>query len=463
MHLILKRFEMSIVFFLKISLYFVVFLTFYYLFALRNQQMLKITRTTAVILSTFVIVGLAMVSIYGKYDIGKRKSKPIIYSLALAVIVTDIVTYLELSIMNTNPANNNTFKIEFVDILMLVMVVQVVEIIIFTYGGNYVYFRINPPEKCVVITDSQDSLDLIMRGIKKFKKQFKVIAVVDYNDADIERKIMRSDTAFLYNVPVKERTKLVEFCYENLRNVYFNPETSDVVEINAEHFIFDDISMIGAEFKGLSFEQRFVKRFMDVFASIACLIITSPLFIIVSLLIKINDGGKIFFTQKRATKDGKIFKVYKFRTMKENNSNHSVVEDDDRITFIGKFLRKYRIDELPQFINILLGDMSLVGPRPEMLSNMFQYMEDLPEFEYRLRVKAGLTGYAQIAGKYNTTPKDKLILDLMYIEDYSLLLDIKLLFQTLIVLVKTDSTEAFSEDSEQFIKFKKFINSGQDK
>ena len=145
------------------------------------------------------------------------------------------------------------------------------------------------------------------------------------------------------------------------------------------------------------------------------------------------------------------FSKFKFRTMKENVENFSSTADDDRITKVGKVLRKCRLDELPQILNILKGEMSLVGPRPEMLENVYSYTAQLPEFEYRLRVKAGLTGYAQIAGKYNTSPRDKLILDLMYIENYSLWKDIKLLFQTLIVLFKSDSTEAF--DSKRRIEF----------
>ena len=146
--------------------------------------------------------------------------------------------------------------------------------------------------------------------------------------------------------------------------------------------------------------------------------------------------------------------------MKEDVENYSVIENDDRVTRVGKFLRKYRIDEIPQFFNVLKGDMSIVGPRPEMLANIFNYTSVLPEFEYRLRVKAGITGYAQIAGKYNTSPKDKLILDLMYIEEYSFWTDIKLLFQTFLVLLKKDSTEAFKEYDE--ITFEEYNESDEE-
>ena len=138
----------------------------------------------------------------------------------------------------------------------------------------------------------------------------------------------------------------------------------------------------------------------------------------------------------------------KFRSMKVNCGNVSVSEGDDRITPVGKVIRKYRLDELPQLFNILKGDMSFVGPRPEMLENIWSYTEELPEFSYRLRVKAGLTGLAQVVGKYNTTPKDKLILDMMYIERFSIWRDIKLLFQTLLVFLKKDSTEGFKKNQD---------------
>lgn len=143
-----------------------------------------------------------------------------------------------------------------------------------------------------------------------------------------------------------------------------------------------------------------------------------------------------FFKQDRATIYGNVFQVYKFRAMAENVENKSVTDHDDRITAPGRILRKIRMDELPQLINILKGGMSFVGPRPEMLENVSAYTKELPEFKYRLRMKDGLTGYVQIAGKYNTTPRDKLLMDMMYIENYSIFKDIQLLFQTAIVLLK---------------------------
>ncbi|MBR6159563.1 MAG: sugar transferase, partial [Lachnospiraceae bacterium] len=209
-------------------------------------------------------------------------------------------------------------------------------------------------------------------------------------------------------------------------------------------------SLFSTRYHMISFEERLVKRFMDTFISLAALIITSPILLVSAICIKKHDGGSVFFRQKRATVHGRVFEIIKFRTMRENVENYSSTEGDDRITPVGRVLRKYRIDELPQFINILKGDMSLVGPRPEMLENVADYEKDLPEFRFRLRMKAGLTGLAQIYGKYNTSSRDKLMLDLMYIENYSLVRDIQLLFQTVFVLFKAeDSTEAFASEPKE--------------
>lgn len=452
-----KKLQKTIVLLLKLIVFLIVFLTFYLIFAIPNAQMLRISRTMAVTIFTYMVVGLAMISAYGTYDIGKRKSKPIIYSLGLATVITDIVAYIQLSIMNTNAANNLTFKLENIGLLIIVVLLQIIEIMAMTYFGNYIFFKINDPESCCVITSSQQSLDSCIYGIKKFKKQYSVDEIFDYRDDNLFNLILKYDTVFLIDVPAKDRMELVEFCYRHMRNIYFNPEIFDIVEINSKHLVLDDVSFISAPVSELSLEQRVIKRCMDLIISIIAIIISSPIWIICAVAIKSYDKGPVFFKQKRATKGGRVFEVYKFRTMRQNVVNHSVTSDDDRITPVGKVLRKFRIDELPQFLNILKGEMSVVGPRPEMLENVYEYTNELPEFEYRLRVKAGLTGYAQIAGKYNTSPKDKLVLDLMYIENYSIWKDIKLILQTLIVFFKSDSTEAFGD--RETVKFIPYENS----
>ena len=440
-------------FLLKVLLFIILFATFFVFFGIENEWLLRLSRTAAVTMLTFVVLGSALMSIYGGYSVGITKSKPIIYSMTLSTVFTDIVTHLQLCIMNTNAANNQKFQYEHPLLLLLVMVIQILVIIFFAYFGNFVYFSINSPEKCCVITSSKYSLNNIVPKIKKYKKQYLITDAILFTNPDLFDIINRCDTVFVYDVPAASRTTIVEYCYANNKNIYYNFEMCDVVSLRGRNAMLDDKPMIASTVKGLTVEQRIMKRAMDLFVSTVGLIITSPIMLACAIAIKAEDGGSVFFKQKRATKDGKIFKVYKFRTMKEKNSiNKSVTEDDDRITKVGKILRKFRIDELPQIINIFKGEMSVVGPRPEMIENVDEYTQALPEFSYRLRVKAGLTGLAQIAGKYNTSPKDKLVLDLMYIEKYSIWQDIKLIFQTLTVFFKADdSTEAFHHsDSYEF-------------
>lgn len=439
----IKRFESTMWLFIRIALYVVLMATFMLVMAKENPTLIRLSRTMGITLSTYCIVGLLFLSIYGRYDVGRRKSKPIIYSLALAVLFTDIVTYLQLMIMNTITPSVYAFRLNSIGLLVLSYVIQVVIIIIATYGGNGLFFMIHDPESCCIVTSSQESLDYIVKAIMKYKKQYSIDYIVDYRDKDALKIIGKAQTVFIYDVPSLQKSEIIRYCYKERINIYLNPEIEDIVELNAQYYLLDDVSVINANVKAWTMEQRILKKLMDMGLALLLGILTSPIWIVSAIAIKMYDGGSIFFKQKRATIHGYVFEVYKFRTMKENVENRSVTDDDDRITKPGKILRKTRMDELPQLINILKGDMSFVGPRPEMLENVHAYEKELPEFRYRLRVKAGLTGYAQIAGKYNTSPKDKLLMDMMYIEQFSIMRDIQLMFQTVIVLLKSDSTEAF--------------------
>lgn len=447
---ILKKFQKTIVLLLKLLLFASLFAIFFLIFGSQNAWLLRLSRTAGITMLTFMVLGLALMSVYGGYQIGICKSKPIIHSMTLATFITDFITHLQLCIMNTNAANNQTFKYEHPELLILVMLLQFVVIVFFAYFGNYVYFTINSPEKCCVVTSSKYALNNIIPKIRKYKKQYKITDMVLYTDDQLFDIINRCDTVFLYDVPMSTRTMLIEYCYATNKNVYYNFEMCDVVSLRGRTSILDDKPLVASQVKGLTMEQQIAKRAMDLIISAVGLVVLSPLMLVCAIAIKAEDGGKVFFKQKRATKNGRIFEVYKFRTMKEAGSvNRSVTTDDDRITKVGKYLRKFRIDELPQIINIFKGEMSVVGPRPEMIENVDEYTQALPEFSYRLRVKAGLTGLAQIAGKYNTSPKDKLVMDLMYIEHYSIWSDIKLILQTLTVFLKaSDSTEAFKQGEE---------------
>lgn len=444
----LKKFETLLWMLIKWIVYFCVMFIFMLLLSGENEPLMKLSRTMGITMSTYIIVGLLFLTIYGRYDIGRRKSKPIILSLALATLFTDIIVYLQLMIMNTI-TDIYGFRLQSLEELLVAFVLQVLFIILAVYGGNGLFFIIHRPQKCYVVTSSQEDLDAVVRGISKYKKQYEILEVFDYRDKMLLRKLKDAETVFIYNIPIQHRAEVTNYCYKTRKNVYFNPEVEDIIEMSSEFYILDDISMLNYNVKGLTMEQRIFKRGMDILLSLIMIIITSPIWVISAIAIKLYDRGPVLFKQDRATINGRVFQVYKFRTMKENVENRPVTDDDDRITPPGRILRKLRMDELPQLFNILKGDMSFVGPRPEMVENVELYTDTLPEFKYRLRVKAGLTGYAQISGKYNTTPKDKLMMDMMYIENYSIFKDIQLLFQTAIVLLKSDSTEAFHKDQDK--------------
>ena len=432
----------AVAFVLKIGLYCALTGIFFGLFGISSPWLVRLSRTLGVTLVTYLASMLILTVAYGGFAVGRQKSKPIIYSMIMATFISDLVTHLQLSIMNTHPGNNARFVYEKPEILLLVFILQIAFIIPYTYFSNYVYFKLKDPEKCIIITSPDSNKSEIVARVKKFKKQYAVECVTTWDEPGILKKLNEFQTIFIYEVPIEQRTKIIEYCYRRRKNIYYNFEIVDIVSYGAKSVTIDDKALVMSEIRGLTIEQRIVKRIFDVIVSGLMLIVASPIMLVCAIAIKAEDGGKVYFKQKRATRDSRIFDVIKFRTMKEENSvNRSVTKDDDRITKVGKILRKFRIDELPQIFNILKGDMSVVGPRPEMLENVEKYTEELPEFTYRLRVKAGLTGYAQIAGKYNTSAYDKLIYDLLYIQDVSVKTDLMIMLQTFKVLLTKSSTE----------------------
>ena len=424
---------------------------FFGLFGSLHFQMRNFSRTSGVTLLTFTVMLVVMVSVYGGYDIGKRKSKPVISSLLLATYITDLVTYIIFQIMNVNPNFYDHFVFFGRDFLylLLIMALQFLLIVFMVRFGNHVYFMLNPPEKSCIITSTQEMADHMLEKIGTLKLQYAVESIYHYQYSRVKREIRRHDTVFFGDVPSTERASLLEYCYKNQKNVYFAAQLDDVMISHGSQVVLDDMSFIFMQRWEMSIFQRVLKRLMDIVLSVICLVVASPIMGVIALAILLDDGDPVIFSQKRLTQNGSIFKIYKFRTMTKEASfgngkrPKSVVEGDDRITKVGAFLRKHRLDELPQLFNILKGDMSFVGPRPEMIENVVSYTKDLPSFNYRYKVKAGLTGYAQIEGKYNTTPQDKLMLDMMYIQNYSFFMDLKILMRTLMVFFRKDSAAAF--------------------
>ena len=420
-------------------------------FALRNPS-----RTLATVLLTYTAMTGAMASVYGGYDVGRRKSKPIISGLSLAAIMTDAVTYLQLQIMNVNENNNDHLVLFGPDfwLLLVCMGLQVAFIIYMSYRGNTAFFRLNPPQDCLLILGSPARRELCERKIGRFQLQWKVTDIGLWNDPDLRERIDRAQVVFLDSeIPGQAKHSLLKTCYDLHRDVLCKAQLQDIMLSSARQVVVDDAPFLEMDYHKMTLTQRVAKRLMDIFVSAAVLVLLSPLLGIIALCIRMEDGAPVIFRQERMTVAGHTFVIYKFRTMRKDAAHDSretsVTLDDPRITRVGQVLRRFRLDELPQFWNILKGDMTLVGPRPEMLENVERYKLELPAFVYREKMKAGLTGYAQIEGRYNTTPEDKLMLDLMYIESFSVWEDIKLLFRTFTVFFKADSTQGFHASTTQ--------------
>ena len=415
-------------------LYVSLFLTFFLLLSITNPQIINLSRTAATTMATFAILLFILTLVYGGYQLGVKKARSVFSSLLISIILTDIASYLQLQIMNVNPANNDRLILFGHDfgLFLLAMVMQVGFIYLFVTLGYHFYFKINPPQKCCVITSSQEQAQHIAQKIATFRQKYKLCDVLHYQCRDVQRTILEHDVVFLAGIPDTEEAQLKSFCYKYGKTIYLQAELEDVIISTSQQSVIDDTLFLYIHRVEPTLFQRFVKRTMDIVLSLIGLIVGSPLMLFAAAAIKLTSAGHVFFRQKRATIGGKVFQIVKFRTMYESacdSLGQSACENDDRITHVGVILRKYRIDELPQLFNVLMGDMSIVGPRPEMLENVDRYTQEVPEFEYRNQMKAGLTGMAQIDGKYNTTPKDKVILDLLYIENFSLMLDLKLILR----------------------------------
>ena len=297
----------------------------------------------------------------------------------------------------------------------------------------------------------------------KIADRFQIERGLNVNTTDmaqIKRQIDKYEAVVICGIDKNLQKEIISYCYTHEKRSYLLPDITDIIISNSYNIQKSDTPVLMSRNWGLTLEQRIIKRTKDIVISALAIVITSPIMLICAIAIKLDDGGPILFKQNRITINGKIFNVLKFRSMivdADKDGAKKAVNDDDRITRVGKIIRACRMDELPQLFNILRGDMSLVGPRPERIENVYEYSNKYPEFELRHRVKAGLTGFAQLYGKYNTTPEDKLHMDLIYIETYSILLDIKLLILTFKVLFMRESTEGFKENANENVRASKSL------
>lgn len=358
---------------------------------------------------------------------------------------------------------------KYINLLPGIMAVIIQVIIGFIWATKAKRYFLNhvEPQKCLLLYDGNISDKDRVTGRafagkleQHYGHLFNIVEnyPVDEVDDVLFGEVQQYPVIFLYELPLKKRSSITRYCVDTGKRIYITPTVEDIVArgYDVKHFIDTPLFAYNSSFKVN--QTYFGKRALDVIFSLLMLVIASPIMIITAIAIKLEDGGDVFFRQARATQGNKVFKVLKFRSMvmdaEKDGKPLPCMAGDSRITKVGKVIRATRIDELPQIFNILVGDMSWVGPRVERIEHVDLYTKEIPEFSYRLRVKGGLTGYAQIYGKYNTSAHDKLLLDLLYIEQQSFLMDLRILFLTVKTVFTPEATEGFEEEKSKSINQK---------
>ncbi len=397
------------------------------------------TRSQIALFGLYAVLLFLLNRIYDSYKVGYRRASEIAYSQIISNLISAAFAWVfSMPMYQTfiNPAP-----------LVMLCVVQAGWDILWCVICKHVYGALYAHRDTVIIYGDDDDLNRL-EEIYSLKKKFNVKKHIknpeDYRD--IEGELDGFEAIVVSGINADLRNGIAKYCIENGVKGYFVPHVGDIIMQGAEYMQNFYTPILNVKRASPTPEYMFIKRAFDMIVSAVGIVALSPVFFITALAIKICDGGPVFYKQVRLTKNRKEFKILKFRSMRVDAEKDGVArlssgDKDDRITPVGRIIRACRLDELPQLINILVGDMSIVGPRPERPEISAQYEEDMPAFGLRLQVKAGLTGNAQVYGKYNATPHDKLIMDLMYINRMGVIEDLRLMFATVRILFKKESTE----------------------
>lgn len=394
------------------------------------------------VIALFMIIYFLFARIYNAFLVSVNRISEMVYSQVLAALITDGISYIVIALLvkgfpNLIPG-------------ILAIAGQIVLSFLWCFLAHHWYFRSFPPQRTMVIYDVREGMEnLIDQYDLKLKFEIKEVLQVNEILADLA-KLDDMETVFLSGIHSHDRNIILKYCIEHHVRVYVIPRVGDVLMSGAQQVHMFHLPMLRTGRYEPQPEYLLMKRLLDLVFAGAATVVLSPVMIITAIAIKAYDKGPVFYSQTRLTQDGKEFGVLKFRSMKVNAEKDGVArlssgDNDPRITPVGRIIRKCRIDELPQLLNILKGDMTIVGPRPERPSIAAEYEKVMPEFRLRLQVKAGLTGYAQVYGKYNTTPYDKLLMDLMYISNANILDDLFIMFATVKILFMPESTEGVAE------------------
>ena len=414
----------------------------------------------------YVLMGIYGILLYAFFQnsectmFGQLHRVDLIIGQIISLCIVNFVSYFQICLV----ANRMLTPAPMLMLTVVEFVVAIALIFLFTT----VYHKLYAPHDMLLIYGHKRGVSLkIKMDSRKDKYNISKLISAEEGYEAIINEIPKHDAVILNDVPAELRNDILKFCYQYRVRTYVAPKLTDVMLRGARNITLFDTPLLLVKGTGLTPAQRVAKRTMDILLGSVALIIAAIPMLVVALAIKLEDGGPVFFRQKRMTRGGREFDILKFRSMIVDAEKYSgavlAAGDDPRITKVGKIIRATRLDELPQIINIVKGDMSIVGPRPERKVIADEYCKDIPEFAYRLKVRGGLTGYAQIYGKYNTSAYDKLRLDLMYIENYSLLLDIKLIILTLRIIFSKDSTEGIDVAQENQKKAEQLLKDLEDK
>ncbi|HAV00348.1 MAG TPA: exopolysaccharide biosynthesis polyprenyl glycosylphosphotransferase [Lachnospiraceae bacterium] len=397
-----------------------------------------------IFISVVYMIILFLISImYGGLKIGSYRMLELTFSQIFSTIITNILFYLIIVLLAYHFPS--PFPVIGVTLLQCFVICG------WVFMATMIYRRLFPPLNILLVYGGKQK-DRFVEKVKTRRHQFSITVSMNAEEEELEsiyKEIDAHEAVMFWDVPVNKRNSIFKYCYERSVEIYTMPRIIDIILLGSATLHLFDTPLLLTKGSPLEFEQLLFKRLLDLVLSLVLIILLSPVMLITALCIKLYDRGPVLYKQIRVTLDNREFYIYKFRSMivdaEKDGTARLATRHDDRITPVGRVIRKVRIDELPQLLNVLSGDMSFVGPRPERPEIIKQYMKDMPEFSYRTKVKAGITGYAQIYGKYNTLPYDKLKLDLFYIENYSIWLDLKLIILTVKILFTPESTEGIED------------------
>ena len=424
---------------LEVSLALVPALLFYYTYIRHYPAANFYLKGNVLFFVVYSAILVLFMTIYGSFSVRKYRTRELVFAFGLSSFFTDAIAYF-LMCMIAKALLPPKY------VILTLLAQCLVEAGIFILA-RILADRLEPATPALLIVTEKDAEESVRNKFDRRRTRYYIDRVVSADMPwDELCEIMRSyGTVVLLPMEKELRRRIMDDCFWHGVEVLLKPDMQDIMVNCADTVIMSDVPLYAVHTGNYDRGYLTAKRVLDIVASVCGLIVCSPIFLAAAIAIKIQDGGPVFYRQKRLTLGGKPFYLTKFRSMVVNaeSATGAVLagKKDSRITKVGAFLRATRIDELPQLLNILSGDMTLVGPRPERPEFYEKYCAEYPEFAYRLRAKAGLTGYAQLYGKYNTTFADKALLDMYYIQKASFLWDLQLIFYTLKIIFVKESTE----------------------